>query len=42
MTVREIARLLDADLLCGHDRLDGDVTGVCGCDLMSDVLTYVN
>lgn len=40
MTIREIARVLDAEILCGHDNADARVTGICACDLMSDVLAF--
>jgi len=39
MTIREIQKLLNADLLCGEDLLDTEIRSACGSDLMSDVLT---
>ncbi|MBC8536157.1 DRTGG domain-containing protein [Feifania hominis] len=41
MTVREIAKILNAEVLCCEDRLDMDVHSACGSDMMSDVLAYV-
>ncbi len=41
MKIREIAELLEAEVLCGEDMLDRDVTSAFGCDMMSDVLAFV-
>ena len=41
MTVREIQRLLGAELLCGEDKLDERIHAAFGADLMSDVLAFV-
>ena len=41
MKIREIQDLLQAELLCGNDALDGDVDSACCSDMMSDVLAYV-
>ena len=41
MQIREIARLLEAEVLCGEELLDGEVKSACGCDMMSDVLAFV-
>ena len=41
MKSRRIAELLDAQVLCGEDGLDGEVHSACGCDMMSDVLAFV-
>lgn len=41
MKISEIANLLEAEVLCGADRLDGEVKSACGSDMMSDVLAYV-
>ena len=41
MKIGEIAKLLEAEVLCGGDRLDGEVKSACGSDMMSDVLAYV-
>ena len=42
MTIKMMKELLDAKVLCGEDFLDKEVTSAFGCDLMSDVLAYVN
>ena len=41
MKIRTIVELLDANVLCGEDKLDGEVHSACGCDMMSDVLAFV-
>ena len=41
MKIQKIKDLLDATVLCGEDKLDGDVKSACGCDMMSDVLAFV-
>jgi len=41
MKISKIAELLEAEVLCGADRLDGEVKSACGSDMMSDVLAYV-
>ncbi len=41
MKIREIAKLLEADVLCGEELIDGEVFSACGCDMMSDVLAFV-
>ena len=41
MKIATIKQLLSAEVVCGGDRLDGDVCSACGCDMMSDVLAYV-
>ena len=41
MKIRTIIDLLDANVLCGEDKLDGEVHSACGCDMMSDVLAFV-
>ena len=42
MTIRMMKELLNANVLCGEDFLDKEVSSAFGCDLMSDVLAYVN
>ena len=42
MTIKMMKELLDARVLCGEDSLGKEVTSAFGCDLMSDVLAYVN
>ncbi len=42
MTVRDIIKILDAELLYGNDELlDQEVAHACGSDMMSDVLAFV-
>jgi len=41
MNVREVAKLLDAKILCGEENLDTEVHDACGSDMMSDVLAFV-
>lgn len=41
MKIRQIKELLNARVLCGEDKLDGEVHSACGCDMMSDVLAFV-
>ena len=41
MKMSMIRDLLEADVLCGEDALEGDVYSACGSDMMSDVLAYV-
>lgn len=42
MTIRELAALLDAKVLCGEDKqLDEVVNNAFSSDLMSDVLAFV-
>jgi predicted transcriptional regulator len=40
MTLREIKEILQAEVICGEDRLDMEITCVGGSDLMSDVLAF--
>lgn len=40
ITLRDVKRLLDAEVICGEDKLDTPVRTGCGCDLMSDVLAF--
>ena len=41
MKLREIANLLNADILIGAQRLEDEVFSACGSDMMSDVLAFV-
>ncbi|MBQ2768251.1 MAG: hypothetical protein IJF49_09305 [Clostridia bacterium] len=41
MKIQSIVDLLEAEVLCGADLLDGNVQSACGSDMMSDVLAYV-
>ncbi len=40
MTLNEVAQILDADVLAGHDQLEMEVKTGFGADLMSDVLAF--
>lgn len=42
MKLKDIVELLNAEVLCGHEKLNNDVAYAFGCDLMSDVLSLVN
>ncbi len=41
MKISKIQELLDAEIICGEELVDGEVNSACGCDMMSDVLAYV-
>ena len=41
MTIREVMKIVDGNVLVGKDRLDTPVDTACGSDLMSDVLAFV-
>ena len=41
MTLKEIIRILNCKVLVGKDELDTEVKVGCGCDLMSDVLSFI-
>jgi len=41
MKISEIAKLLDAEILCCEELASSEVTSACGSDMMSDVLVYV-
>lgn len=41
MNIREVARILNAKVLCGQPFLDNEVLSACGSDLLSDVLAFV-
>ena len=41
MTIRELASVLDAKVLCGEEKLDQVVDNAFCSDLMSDVLAFV-
>ncbi len=42
MKISKIKDLLAADVLCCEDKLEKEASSAFGCDLMSDVLAYVN
>ena len=41
MKISQIQELLEAEVICGADQLDKEVSSACGSDMMSDVLAYV-
>ena len=41
MKIRQVAEILNANVLTGEDKLDFEVHSACGSDMMSDVLAYV-
>ena len=41
MKIKEVVTLLNAEILCGEDRLDTEIHTACGSNMMSDVLAYV-
>ena len=41
MQIKKIIELLDAQILCGEDKIENSVNSACGCDMMSDVLAFV-
>ncbi len=41
MTIGDVQRILNAQILVGEDRMDQQVDTACGSDLMSDVLAFV-
>ena len=40
MTIKEIRQLLQADVLCGEDRLEEEANSVFASDFMSDILAF--
>lgn len=41
MKLSQVKDILEADVLCGEDKLEKEVFAAWGCDLMSDVLAFV-
>ena len=41
MTLKEIIRILNCQVLTEHEELDIEINRGCGCDLMSDVLSFI-
>lgn len=41
MKLKEVQKILNADILCGEEKLEEEVNSACGSDLMSDVLAFV-
>lgn len=42
MKLREVMNTLNAEVVCGNDKLDTEIEYAFSSDLMSDVLAYVN
>ena len=42
MKLKEVKELLEAEILCGEDKLDIEVDGVFASDFMSDILAFSN
>ena len=42
MKLQEVKEILSAEVLSGEENLDREVFSAWGCDLMSDVLAFVN
>ncbi|MGE5494343.1 MAG: DRTGG domain-containing protein [Burkholderiales bacterium] len=40
MTIFDVIKYLDCDLICGGQNLDKQLMSACGADLMSDVLAF--
>lgn len=40
MTLEEISKIIQCEVITGKDQLGHDFTEVCGADLMSDVLAF--
>ncbi len=40
MKIREIKDILEAEVICGEELLDNEVSSAFGSDMMSDVLAY--
>ena len=40
MTLAEIGKVVEAELITGEKQLEHDIEHVCGADLMSDVLAF--
>ena len=41
MKLKDIVKILNAEVITGADLLEADIKMACGCDLMSDVLSFV-
>lgn len=41
MTIADIIRILNAQIICGEDHLNTELHSACGADMMSDVLAFV-
>lgn len=41
MILEDVRRILEAEVIVGNELLGKDIKIACGCDLMSDVLSFV-
>lgn len=41
MLLNDVKNILEANILCGENKMNTEVKSACGCDLMSDVLAFV-
>ncbi|OJF76217.1 MAG: hypothetical protein BKP49_08735 [Treponema sp. CETP13] len=41
MIINEIAKILDAEIICHNDLANTELYSACGSDLMSDVMAFV-
>jgi predicted transcriptional regulator len=41
MTLEEVKRILECEVITGEDRLGMEIKTGCGCDMMSDVLAFI-
>lgn len=41
MTIKSVAEILNAEILCGKENMDFEIEAACGSDLMSDVMAFV-
>ena len=42
MTLRDAAKIIEAEILVGEDLLDQEIGSICGSDMMSEVLAFTN
>ena len=42
MRIKEVKEILNGELIWGEEFLETDVRAGCGCDLMSDVLSFIS
>ena len=41
MTINDVKKILNAEIICGEEHLQRAVHNACGSDMMSDVLAFV-
>lgn len=41
MNIRKVTEILDGQVLNGNEHVDDEIKMGCGCDLMSDVLSFI-